>query len=228
MLQLLAELESYHLQLKGNQVKSAAVQDLLVERPQGGVANSIDERLSQELIIALVGPVGSGVSTAAQFIQNILANDFAYDVCPIIKPSSIIRAELPRVEMADLPKMPLDKYVAHMQTAGNALRKKFGGNYLIEKAVEQICKFRKEKGGYSDKGAPLPGRRAYIIDSIKHPDELFLLRKIYGETLCVFGVFAPDLMRSTRLKNDGAAEDAVKYIMDRDRGEVTYVWSENS
>jgi deoxycytidylate deaminase len=206
--------------LKGRQVNSAPVHDLLAARRHEGVANSIDERLSQELIIALVGPVGSGVSTAAQFIQAILANDFGYDVCPIIKPSEIIRAEAPRVEMADIAPVPLDKYITHMQTAGNALRDKFGGNYLIEKAVERICKFRKEKGGYADNGVPLPGRRAYIIDSLKHPDELLLLRKIYGETLCVFGVFAPESMRAARLKNSGAAEESVKNIMDRDRGEA--------
>jgi hypothetical protein len=54
-----------------------------------------------------------------------------------------------------------------MQDAGNKLREKFGGNYLAEKAVERIAKYRREKNGYAENGAMLPGRRAYIIDSIK-------------------------------------------------------------
>ena len=34
-----------------------------------------------------------------------------------------------------------------MQDAGNKLREKFGNNYLAEKAVEQIAKYREAKGG---------------------------------------------------------------------------------
>lgn len=58
-----------------------------------GVAREIKERLSQELVIALVGPVGSGVSTAAKFLHDELANEFGYDVAPIMKPSDVIRAQ---------------------------------------------------------------------------------------------------------------------------------------
>ncbi len=183
------------------------------------VADTITERRSQELVIALVGPVGSGVSTAAGFLRDLLSNDFGYTVRPIIKPSEIIRSEASRVGISAPPKAPLDAYITQMQTAGNALRERFGNNYLAEKAVEQIYKFRKANGGYSDSDVPLPGRRAYIIDSLKNPEELALLRQIYGETLCVVGVFAPDEMRAARLKDNGVATDAVQRIMDRDRGE---------
>ena len=122
--------------------------------------------------------------------------------------------------MMEIPREPLDAYITEMQNAGNLLREKFGGNYLAEKTVELIYAFRKESGGYTDGGVPIPGRRAYIIDSIKNPEELSLLRKIYGETLCVFGVFAPDNIRYTRLKNSGAAEESIKKIVDRDQNEL--------
>lgn len=61
------------------------------------VARSISDRLSQELVIALVGPVASGVSTAAQILYDLLSQKYGYDVCPIIKPSSIIKEEAYRV-----------------------------------------------------------------------------------------------------------------------------------
>ncbi|BCG72553.1 cytidine deaminase [Mesorhizobium sp. 113-1-2] len=199
---------------------STALHDLLEKREQTSVATNIAERLSQELVIALVGPVGSGVSTAAGFIRDILTQDFGYNVCPTIKPSEIIRAEAHRVRTAGIPNAPLDEYITEMQTAGNSLRERFGGNYLAEKAIERIYKFRKENGGLSENGLLLPGRRAYIIDSLKNTDELNLLKQIYGETLCVFGVFAPDNLRSSRLKNNGVPDDSVKRIMDRDRIEI--------
>ena len=183
------------------------------------IANDISDRLSQEIIIALIGPVGSGVSTAGKFLEEVLRETFAYKVCPILKPSTIIKAEASRVSMVAPPREPLNEYIDVMQTAGNSLREKFGGNYLTEKIVELISKFRTNNGGYKDDVA-LPGRRAYIIDSLKNQEELDLLRSIYGETLCVFGVFAPDGIRKNRLESDGVPPDQVKKIIDRDQSEI--------
>lgn len=183
------------------------------------VATQISDRLSQELVIALVGPVGSGVSTAAGFIKEMLTQTFSYNVCPIIKPSSLIRSEAHRIGIAALPLEPLDSYIIEMQTAGNRLREQFGGNYLAEKVVERIYKFRHDNGGYHG-DIPLPGRRAYIIDSLKNQEELELLRQIYGDTLCVFGIFAPDEIRKRRLINDGASGQQVGRIIDRDQSEI--------
>jgi deoxycytidylate deaminase len=184
------------------------------------LATEISDRLSQELVIALVGPVGSGVSTSAKYLAEILSQQFRYEVAPTIKPSEIIRAEAHRVSISPTTEGPISTYIDQMQTAGNELRKKFGPDYLAEKAVERIAKYRKEKGGYTADGTMLPGRRAYIIDSIKNLEELSLLRQIYRESLCLFGVFAPDSKRKQRLINDGARENDVQKIIDRDHGEV--------
>jgi len=201
-------------------LNTSPIRDLLSDTPSKNLVAEISERLSQELVVALVGPIGSGVSTAAGFIHDILKNEFGYTVFPIIKPSDIIRAEIHRVGMSEIARSPLDAYVNHMQTAGNKLREKFGSNYLAEKTVEAIYKHRKADGGIDDNGTLRPGRRAYIIDSLKNLEELALLKQIYGETLCIFGVFAPDELRVERLRNNGAAEAEIKKIIDRDQGEV--------
>jgi len=183
------------------------------------VAAQIDERLSQELIIALVGPVGSGVSTAALMIHDTLKTDFDYDVAPIIKLSEIIKAEAHRVAAIPKGREHLDDYIEQMQGIGNGLRQKLGNYYLTEKVVERICKHRTERAGYRGT-IQLPGRRAYIIDSLKNMEELTLLKRIYGDTLIVVGVFAPDEIRRSRLENDGVDQARVKSIVDRDQGEV--------
>lgn len=183
------------------------------------VAETISDRLSQELVIALVGPIGSGVSLVASFLEDILTQKFRYKVCPIIKPSSIIKSEMHRVGLAAPDINPFDKYVEAMQTAGNELRKKFGGDYLAEKIVEQIFKFREKNGGFDGK-ISIPGRRAYIIDSLKNTDELQLLKRIYGETLCIIGVFAPDAIRKLRLNDNGIPLEQIDKIIDRDQGEI--------
>jgi deoxycytidylate deaminase len=153
-------------------------------------------------------------------IRDILTQDYGYIVCPIIKISTIISSELHRIGKEQICKVPFHKYITEMQTAGNDLRKKLGNNYLAEKVVEQICKFRKGNDGYSENNIPLPGRRAYIIDSLKNPEELALLRSIYGETLCIFGIFAPDSLRIARLKDMGIPKDQINKIINRDQGEV--------
>jgi deoxycytidylate deaminase len=201
-------------------VSGNTTRDLLSRSSKRSVANSISDRLSQELVIALIGPIGSGVSTAASYLSAILSDDFGYKVFPIIKPSTTIQAEAHRVGKAPPAALPLETYISEMQTAGNELRERFGGNYLAEKIVESIYKYRMEAGGFAEGGVPLPGRRAFIIDSLKNPEELALLRQIYGETLCVFGIFAPDEPRIQRLKSKGLSGEAVKKIIDRDSGEV--------
>jgi dephospho-CoA kinase len=188
---------------------SLPAKDLLSKPVGKSLAKSIDERESQELVIALVGPVGSGVSTSARLLKELLTTDFGYVVADPFKQSDIIAAEAHRVGMANIPKAPLNVYVDQMQTAGNNLRQKFGADYLAEKTIEQIVKFRTAKGGMQD-GKAVPGRRAYIIDSIKNVEELALLRKVYREMLCVFGVFAPDDLRRQRLIDAGARGEDVK------------------
>jgi ABC-type glutathione transport system ATPase component len=64
------------------------------------LANSIADRLSEELVFALVGPVGSGVSTAGKYIAEILTQDYGYAVAPVIKPDdALISATLTPIQI---------------------------------------------------------------------------------------------------------------------------------
>ncbi|MFA6124075.1 anti-phage dCTP deaminase [Sphingomonas sp.] len=186
---------------------------------KGGVALEINERLSQELVIALVGPVGSGVSSAAEFLREALDGEFGYDVAPIMKPSDVIRSQSGLVGIRAPASSRTATYISEMQDAGNKLRQCFGNNYLIEKVVEKIRSYRTTKLGYNGENE-VPGRRAYIIDSLKSMEELQLLRDIYRDTLCVIGIFAPDKLRDERLKNLDYPEAERQKVMARDQGEL--------
>ena len=186
---------------------------------KGGVALEINERLSQELVIALVGPVGSGVSSAAAFIRQALEGEFGYDVAPVMKPSDVIRTQASLVGIKAPESTRTATYISEMQDAGNKLRERFGNNYLIEKVVERIRSYRTSKSGYDGENE-LPGRRAYIIDSLKSMEELQLLRDIYRDTLCVVGIFAPDRIRDERLKDLEYPEAERQKVMARDQGEL--------
>src|SRR4051794_28991292 len=76
---------------------------------ESSLATDISDRLSQELVIALVGPVGSGVSTSAKFLSEILAQHFKYDVAQTIKLSDFIRAEAHRVGKTNAQRHPISR-----------------------------------------------------------------------------------------------------------------------
>src|ERR1700733_3995914 len=101
-------------------VPEPKAKDLLAMDVGKTLANKISERDSQELVVALVGPVGSGVSTSARLIKELLSNEYGYDV-EILKQSTIIANEGARVGFANIPKSPLSAYIETMQSAGNAL-----------------------------------------------------------------------------------------------------------
>jgi deoxycytidylate deaminase len=190
---------------------------------QAALANNIDDRLSQELIIALVGPVGSGVSTAASMIRNLLVSVYKYEVPEIIKMSDFIKNEAYRVDKCISDNLRLDEYIDVMQTTGNKLREKFGSNYIAEKTIEKIVAIKERNNYYkmvNGSRVATPKRIAFIVDSIKNIDEYNLLRQIYRDTLVVFGVFAPDEVRKGRLIDNSADKSSVDAVIDRDQSDV--------
>lgn len=187
----------------------------------------IEGRLSQELIIAMVGPISSGVSTTAEMVRDRLARHFGYSAQPIIKISAIIDEDAHRVDQATSKGMSLLQRVRHLQDTGNALRQKYGADYLAKRAVEEINRGRTKEPaeGYEKvvEGAPRrPAnlRRVSVIDSLKNEAELRLLRSVYHDVLVVFGVFAPDHVRERRLKDMGVPEAEIGALLDKDQGEV--------
>ncbi|MFD2174781.1 anti-phage dCTP deaminase [Rhodobacter lacus] len=186
---------------------------------QAPLANDLKDRRSQELVFALVGPLGSGCTTVANELHKLLKNEYLYLAPKIITISDFIREGLKK-KGKPLPSREtgLDNYIAAMQDAGNDLREEYGTTYLIEKAIEAIHTERKRAGGYSD-GIIVPKRIAYIIDSIKNIDEAELLRSVYGDSLILIGVFAPDAIRNKRLKIKEGKKQTFVEILKRDQGE---------
>ena len=164
--------------------------------------SKLSERLTEELVIAVVGPVGSGCTTAYELLEEIFKNDYAYDVNYYKLSDYIIEsAELVREKNND--NLNGAERIIQMQPIGDKLRKIFGKHYLAAKAVEKIAELRETKGFGKTKDnqkVPKTLRHVHIIDSIKHPEELKLLRATYGDIFWLIGIFAPMSIREQRLK----------------------------
>lgn len=179
----------------------------------GEVPLTNEDRRTDELVIALVGPVGSGVTTTAIALAEILEGEFGYTV-ETIKVSDIIndKAELvhqQRVDTAD------DHRISKLQTAGSALRGRFGEDVLANFCIEKIHASREE--GEVDKVR----RYCTIIDSLKNPREVERLRTVYGDLFWLLGVFAPEDVRVSRLKAASPNNAYIQQISDQDYDEGT-------
>ncbi len=53
-----------------------------------------------------------------------------------------------------------------------------------------------------------PGKTAYIVNSLKHPDEVEFLRKVYGDGFYLFGIHADEKRRHAYLVNDKSLHQA--------------------
>jgi deoxycytidylate deaminase len=161
-------------------------------------------RRTDELVIALVGPVGSGCSMSADILKKILLTSYEYEEVVPHSVSALIEKHAELVSEAYDSELYGTDRVRRLQDIGNKLRKKFRPDYLAAKVVELIAAHRKENGGLetSEGGQfiPMPKRWAHVIDSLKNPAELALLREVYGDMLWVIGVFAPEEIRKHRLK----------------------------
>lgn len=181
----------------------------------------VDERNSFELVIAFTGPVGSGVSTACQEFIRQLREDFNYEP-HYVKVSEIIKefaAEVGEDLSADFN--PADR-VDHYQSAGNKLRVR-RPSYLADRAIERINAIRRQVKGVLEQETapdiPLQKRLAYVVDSLKNPEEVKRFRQIYGDLFWHITVFAPDDVREKRLVANSFEVTAVRHIMKRDEQE---------
>jgi deoxycytidylate deaminase len=178
----------------------------------------VNYRGSLELVIALVGPVGSGVSTVYEILASKLNQTYGYD--PVyIKMSGLIQDHAHEVGHDIKAELATTTRIDLFQTVGNDLRSKHSESYLADRAIERIALERDKRGGYREVNGNriiVPARRVYFIDSIKNPGELRRLRQVYKDLLWVVSVFTPEDVRHDRLVAGGMSDDDARHAMKRD------------
>src|ERR1035437_1358191 len=201
----------------------------------GQRARMIDSRdvlsgeASNEIIFAVVGGAGSGTSVITNTLQSILIE--AGIDAPILKASKVIRDWAKR----NRKPIPLDQLKTlqsreTLQDYGDEMRAGVGTGKPDYSAVAlglilEIQRTRAEKVGVPFE----PGKevfpngtpRAYILDSIRHPAEVHLLRQVYGDAFVLIGVVCDQSKREERmrLKYDDAGAGNARKFMGRDNAD---------
>lgn len=199
---------------KRAQVHVGVVTDLFSKSQS---TETISETHTEELVIALCGPIGSPLHEVANAIDQMLKDTFGYEKCTRIRLSQFIQDHAHRVDM-EIPRSGFKRIEAQIET-GNKLREKYGPSILADFAVSSIVVDRQKHKEEEGHEVYVPRRICHIIDSIKNQEELDLLRMVYREMLYVVGVFSPLEQREANLKRKGLDSGEVYRLIDRDSGE---------
>ncbi len=144
-----------------------------------------------ELFLALVGAVGTDLSSIYKELETELRN-VGYETHKV-KLSSSLHAIYPELDQSGIPE---DRRIKKHMKAGSRLRRGTDrGDILALLAAAEIRGIRENQTDDPDEPAP---NTAYIIDSIKHPDEISTLRDIYGKAFHVISVYSD---RDSRMRD---------------------------
>lgn len=161
-----------------------------------------------ELIIGVVSAVGTESKHVIEPLKDRLQG-FGY-IVEEIRVSSI----LPSFESGNEYER-----IRHFMTAGDSLRDKSQNNAILASGVAKEIATKRLCGSE---------KRAYIVNSLKHPSEVELLRKIYADGFYLVGIHADIKRRHKYLTDDKActqqqAEELIKIDEDEsfDHGQKT-------
>ncbi len=141
-------------------------------------------------VFALIGPLG----TDLDHVVNVLSEELEYFGCePQSYRLSNLMRDLPSPPWNRLrPNLPLDEHISSHMDAATKLCEKLGRGDAM--AMLGILAMRVNRGA----GRGRTVRPAPILHSVKRPQEIQTLRRIYGPGVIVVGAYAP---RDRRLED---------------------------
>jgi cytidine deaminase len=139
-----------------------------------------------ELFIGLVAPLGVDLDDAVEVLQAALKG-VGYD-SKEVRMSRLLRGVPTLAASLPPPDAPEDERIEQFMNAADGLRREVGtGSVLVNLAMANIEDWRRQTVGMRK---PVP-RTAVIFNSLKRPEEVLALRKIYGEAFFALSIFTP-------------------------------------
>jgi deoxycytidylate deaminase len=181
------------------------------------------ENATNEVVFAVVGYVGSGTSEIAAKLKGLLENTALpggkFDV-EILKARKVIEDWATRNGETP-PSTPQNDLTTTrtFQDLGDKMRSR-GDHALVARDLIGLIRLtRASKLGISNPGEepvrPDGVRRAYILDSIRHPAEVELLRRVYQEAFVLVGIVCEAKVRQQRIVSkytNAGVGDAEKFM----------------
>lgn len=137
-----------------------------------------------ELVIGLVGAVGCDLPLIADTFATAL-REVNYDAVSI-RLSHLLHDLEPYARIAGVHDQ--EQYISGHMDAGNELRKNTTSDVMARLGVVRI-RVARQRNGEDDENQPHP-RSAYILNSLKRPEEVTKLREIYGGAFFLVSAYA--------------------------------------
>jgi deoxycytidylate deaminase len=183
-----------------------------------------------ELLIGLVGAAGTNLDFVISALRDCMST-VDYD-SHIIRLSNLLREiDLYR----DLPDSPEDVRYHEFMDAGNGFRERI--NHGAALALLAASAIKHWRGKLAEEQRPDARGDAFILRSLKHKEEVEVLRKIYGGNFVLISAYAPRPLRIERIARQIARSrkqsDPLRYtgdaegIVERDTNEPDKALGQN-
>lgn len=160
-------------------------------------ASGSDSAGRPEIVLAVVSPIGTGTGIVCRLIAEALGQIAGYESA-VVRISELIETALPAQDVRE----GINRY-RRLMDMGDSLREQTGdGSICAMLAVQAIRHVREGRTGDEE---TLRDGGATILRSLKHPDEVTLLRQVYGQRVLIVGVSEERILREQRLRRELAA-----------------------
>lgn len=167
------------------------------------IVGRINSRQSEEIVVAFSGAVGSNLSEVVRSVKSHF-EDYGY-TANVIKISDLIKNYftnkfpseiLPAYRSTDLYTLQGKSRYTALQDLGDHLRSR-DPKILAAMAMVEISTTREIMKDTA--GSQKPLRSVYLIDQLKNPAEIELLKLVYGNLFYLVGVLSPQEIRLNQL-----------------------------
>ena len=163
-----------------------------------------------EVVLGIASPVGTDVNAIDSIIQDRLKT-LGYRVNSV-RITKLISG-LPHLKTKLRSSPPRARLESYMDAGNEARRAAKRGDFLAMCAINQIRSKRPAEN-------PFQSRTAHVIRSLKHPDEVRTLRRVYGSGFFLIGIFGSEQSRLTFLTEDkGIGKQKAEKLIRRDASE---------
>jgi hypothetical protein len=165
-----------------------------------------------ELIFGLVAAVGTPLDNLSRIIIDEFRNrDYS---CEEIRLSKFLEGYQLTTPLPGQNKSKYEEYRVKMNR-GNELRQLSGGGEALALiAAAYINSLRPLQEPYYMSG------KSFLLRQLKHPDEVYWLRRIYGSAFHLIGISCPESIRKENLINNGLSTEEAELLITRDEEET--------
>lgn len=193
-----------------------------------------------EIVIGLAGPVGTDLRSVAATLAKELRTYKYHSVQ--VRVSDLIKEWCSDEIREYLDGAKEDKRINGLMNAGDYLRNKIRSGAALIPLVTTAIRHSRQKillkeGCEHDHDEVELYNHCYIVNSLKHPDEVNVLRKIYGEKFIMVSALIPQNERKSNLcskiaRSYGKADDKsflskAEKLIEKDRSRRDYKFGQN-